>query len=84
MVGEQVKELGDIKNFSFEDGLRELDVIVKRLESGEATLEQSIADYTRGTKLKEHCEARLKDAELKVKKLIANDDGSVKTENFDG
>jgi exodeoxyribonuclease VII small subunit len=72
-----------ISNLSFEEGLRELEQIVKRLENGEATLEQSITDYTRGTALKAHCEARLKDAELKVRQLSQNPDGSITDKPFE-
>ncbi len=72
----------DITELSFEDGMRELENIVKRLEGGDASLEQSITDYTRGTALKTHCEARLKDAELKVRALTQNPDGSTSEQPF--
>ena len=44
---------------SFEQALKELEVIVRKLEAGHGELESSIADYTRGTALKEHCQKRL-------------------------
>ena len=72
-----------IKQMSFEDALRELEGIVQRLERGDAPLEESIAIYQRGAKLKAHCEGKLKDAQLKVEKIVLAPDGSAGTEPFD-
>jgi exodeoxyribonuclease VII small subunit len=57
------------KDLSFEAALSELEKIVHSLESGKAGLEESIALYERGTQLRQHCEAKLKDAQLRVEKL---------------
>jgi len=59
----------DIASLSFEDALAELESIVNKLESGEVGLEASIDLYTRGTALKSHCDAKLKDAEARIQKL---------------
>jgi exodeoxyribonuclease VII small subunit len=74
----------DLKDLSFEDALSELEAIVARLERGDAPLEESIDIYERGAKLKKHCEAKLKDAQLKVDKIVLGADGSVKAEPLDG
>ncbi|MBY0355858.1 MAG: exodeoxyribonuclease VII small subunit [Rickettsiales bacterium] len=79
----KVTAFADIAKLSFEDSLRELEEIVKRLEGGKSSLEDSISDYTRGTALKQHCEKQLEAARLKVEKLIPQSDGSLKTETFD-
>jgi exodeoxyribonuclease VII small subunit len=73
----------DIKSLSFEDALSELEAIVARLERGDAPLEESIDIYERGAKLKKHCESKLKDAQLKVDKIVLGADGGVKTEPLD-
>jgi len=73
----------DIKNMSFEDALRELEGIVEKLERGDAPLEASIEMYQRGAKLKAHCEGKLKDAQLKVEKIVLDASGTAKTEPFD-
>ncbi|MEE2567396.1 exodeoxyribonuclease VII small subunit [Hyphobacterium marinum] len=70
----------DIASLSFEKALEELESIVKRLEAGEVELEQSIAIYERGAALKAHCEKKLKDAELKVEKIVLGEDGTARTE----
>lgn len=76
-------DMSDIKAMSFEKALEELETIVARLESGEVELEQSIAIYERGAALRAHCEARLKDAELKVEKIVFGPDGKPATEPAD-
>ena len=73
-----------IADMSFEDALRELETIVERLERGDAALEDSIAIYQRGAALKAHCEGKLRDAQLKVDKIVLGPDGSVGAEPFDG
>lgn len=73
-----------IKDMSFEEALKELEGIVERLERGDAPLEESIAIYQRGAKLKAHCEGKLKDAQLKVEKIVLDGQGKASTEPFDG
>lgn len=73
----------DIKSMSFEDALRELEGIVEKLERGDAPLEASIEIYQRGAKLKAHCEGKLKDAQLKVEKIVLSASGKASTEPFD-
>ena len=68
---------GDIAALSFEQALAELEKIVGQLESGQAPLEESIALYERGARLKAHCEARLEAARLKVEKIVVGRDGAV-------
>lgn len=64
---------------SFEAALRELESIVSRLEQGQAELEESIALYERGQKLKVFCEGKLKAAELRLEKIVRNASGGVQT-----
>jgi len=72
-----------IKDLSFEDALKELEGIVQRLERGDAPLEESITIYQRGAALKAHCDAKLKDAQMKVEKIVLDGSGKVSTGNFD-
>jgi exodeoxyribonuclease VII small subunit len=60
----------DVAGLSFEEALRELEDIVRRLEAGDVALEESIRIYERGAALRAHCERRLKDAELKVEAVV--------------
>ena len=64
-----------IAEMSFEEALAALEGVVKNLEGGQVPLEESIELYSRGEELREHCEKRLKDAELKVSQITKNDEG---------
>ena len=55
----RMAEHPDIAAMSFEDALRALEDVVRRLESGETPLEESIDLYSRGDALRAHCQARL-------------------------
>ncbi|MFP5469563.1 MAG: exodeoxyribonuclease VII small subunit [Alphaproteobacteria bacterium] len=71
--------LESVTGLSFEAALRELESIVARLESGQVDLEESISIYERGSQLKAHCDAKLKDAQAKVEKIVVSGDGSIST-----
>jgi len=71
-----------IKDLSFEEALEELEGIVEKLEAGDAPLEQSISIYQRGAQLKAHCETKLKNAQLKVEKIVLDGQGNADTEPF--
>ncbi len=74
----------DIAGLSFEDALRALEDIVRKLEGGEVPLDSSIALYERGEKLRQHCQARLDAAQLKIEQIIAGADGQASaTRPFD-
>jgi exodeoxyribonuclease VII small subunit len=66
----------DVTALSFEDALKRLETIVQRLESGEASLDESITLYTEGDRLRAQCEARLKDAQARIEKISLGADGA--------
>lgn len=73
-----------VEELSFEEAMAELERVVSQLESGDAPLDTSIALYERGEALRKHCDKRLKDAELRVEKIIHGADGAAKgVEPFD-
>ena len=59
----------DINNMNFETALKSLEEIVNQLDSGEIDLDKAVEAYERGTKLKEHCEKKLKEAQLRIEKI---------------
>lgn len=73
----------DIKNMKFEEALGALEDIVRNLESGDVSLEESIDIYTRGTQLKAHCEDKLKDASARIEKITKASDGSLSSAPLD-
>jgi exodeoxyribonuclease VII small subunit len=68
-------EQPDIAGLSFEQALEELERIVAELESGRAELERSIQVYERGAALKAHCDAKLREAQLRVERIIMTPTG---------
>ena len=60
----------------FEAAVAELESIVKKLEDGELTLEQSLALYERGVQLSRFCHARLEEAERRIE--ILNERGELR------
>ncbi|PWC32131.1 exodeoxyribonuclease VII small subunit [Azospirillum sp. TSO22-1] len=70
----------DIAAMSFEDSLAELERIVRQLEEGRGKLDEAISSYERGTALKRHCEAKLREAQAKVDRITVAADGSIGTE----
>ena len=65
----------DIAAMSFEDALKALEEVVRRLESGDVPLDQSIDLYERGEALRQHCQARLDAAQARIEKIVAGPDG---------
>jgi exodeoxyribonuclease VII small subunit len=77
-------ETQKIEDLSFEDALRALEDVVRRLESGDVPLEDSIALYERGEELRKHCQKRLDAAQARIEKIVAGPDGTpAATQPFD-
>lgn len=68
------------KEMSFEEAITKLDAIVKELESGNATLDDSIDKYTEGMKLAKLCGDKLNNAEERINKILTENG---KLEDFD-
>jgi exodeoxyribonuclease VII small subunit len=56
-------------DLSFEQALAELEKIVKRMESGELSLEEALAMHKRGLELARFCQQKLEAAQEQVKVL---------------
>jgi exodeoxyribonuclease VII small subunit len=59
----------EIARMGFEEAMKELEDIVRRLEGGQVKLDDAVKAYERGAALKRHCEAKLADAKMKVEKI---------------
>ncbi len=73
----------DIDNMTFEAALKSLEEIVGQLDSGEIDLDKAVEAYERGTRLKEHCEKKLKEAQLRIEKIEVDKDGELTTKVLD-
>lgn len=65
-----------VEDLSFEDALKELEQIVHRLETGEASLDDSIRLYERGDKLRQRCAERLDQAQARIEAIRLDAQGS--------
>ena len=68
---------------SFEAALKELEGIVKQLESGEAKLEEALGLFERGIKLSRFCSEKLEEAEKKIELLVRDNRGEYKAVPFE-
>lgn len=72
----------DIAALNFEDALSQLEEIVRGLEGGQVKLDKAVEYYERGAMLKQHCEAKLSDARMKIEKITGLGD-AMKLENVE-
>jgi exodeoxyribonuclease VII small subunit len=66
----------------FEEALTKLEKIVEEMESGEVSLEKSIAKYEEGMKLVSFCTQKLNEAEKKIEIIMKNKNGVFTKESF--
>ena len=59
----------DVNIKDFEAAIAELETIVKKLEEGDLSLEQSLALYERGVRLSRYSHGRLEEAERRIEVL---------------
>jgi len=63
-----------IAELSFEDALKRLEAIVQRLETGDASLDESIRLYAEGDRLRAQCETRLAAAQARIERITLGPD----------
>jgi len=66
----------------FETALEDLEQVVEQLESGELSLEDSLAAFERGVGLVRYCNAKLNEVEKKIELLVKDKDGKLQLKNF--
>ncbi len=67
-----------IEEMSFEEAYEKLNKILEEFESGDVSLETSINLYEKGMLLKNHCDKKLQNAEMKIKKVVGKKSEDVK------
>lgn len=68
---------------NFEDGMSELESLVRTLEDGRMPLEAALSAFERGTFLRRYCEEKLMSAKMKVDQISKDSDGQVILKSFD-
>jgi exodeoxyribonuclease VII small subunit len=67
----------------FETSLKKLEEIVKRLEGGSVSLEESLKAFEEGVKHAAFCSRKLDEAERRVEVLLKRKDGTFDREPFE-
>ena len=70
------------QNQTFENNMTRLEQIVRAMERGDVALEESLKLFQEGTELIRTCGKLLDDAELQVKKILADASGTPVEEDF--
>ena len=67
---------------SFEDKIKDLEEIAKKLESGDLNLDESMKEFEHGMKLSKECTKILDEAEKKIM-ILVSENGNLKEEKYD-
>ncbi len=70
------------QELSFEEAISKLDAIVRRLESGELSLSESLDAYADAVRLSRTCTEMLESAEQRIRILQAGEDGEMVSRPF--
>ncbi len=62
---------------TFEEAMKELEALVRRMESGEPTLDESIALFQRGVELSKLCAKKLDETEKRIVQLVGTPEGGL-------
>lgn len=68
---------------SFEEALQSLENVVEKLETGQLSLEESLAFFETGVKSANRCQELLKVVETQVETLLKKQDGSLAIGKFE-
>ena len=64
----------ELEKLTFEEAMKELEKLVDSLDKGDVSLDEAIAAYDRGSKLKDYCQKKLHDAKMKVETIQSSDE----------
>jgi exodeoxyribonuclease VII small subunit len=74
------KKTTDDPPLKYEQAIEQLEDLIDAIESGEVGLEESLAQYEKGTKLIQHCRDILNTAEKRIAELTEDDEGGLEVE----
>ncbi|HEV8725871.1 MAG TPA: exodeoxyribonuclease VII small subunit [Candidatus Binatia bacterium] len=67
----------DVSNKNFESAMEEIEQVVEQIESGELSLEESLAAYEKGVGLVKFCYQKLNEVEKRIEFLIKDKEGKL-------
>tara|TARA_A100001234_G_scaffold218185_1_gene226750 strand:+ start:940 stop:1173 length:234 start_codon:yes stop_codon:yes gene_type:complete len=68
---------------TFEEGMKELEKILSKLENDQTPLEEMVDLYEKANKITEICKSRLDQANQRMTKLIKNDNGDLQEVDYE-
>ncbi|HBN85858.1 MAG TPA: exodeoxyribonuclease VII small subunit [Clostridiales bacterium] len=71
------------KEKSFEECMQDLDQIVKNIESGKMSLEDTLKEFSEGMRLSKYLLQMLDEIDKKVEMIMENDQNEVKIVDFE-
>ncbi|MCS7263497.1 MAG: exodeoxyribonuclease VII small subunit [Armatimonadetes bacterium] len=83
MTNPKLEPFHDETPLTFEQAMARLEEIVKLLESGELSLDETVRLYEEGQRLRQFCEQKLNEAEKRIKMVTVADDGTIKVSEFE-
>ena len=72
-----------VEKRTFEQAIEELEGVVRRLEGGSLTLDESLGAFEQGIKLSRECETKLTEAKGRIEQLIKDAQGNVTAAPFE-
>jgi len=70
------------KKINFEDSINELENIIRQLEAGDLSLEETLEKYESGLKYSTYCQEFLDKTEKKISILVQDDNGNIKSKPY--
>ncbi len=73
----------DFSNKNFESAMEEIEQVVEQIESGELSLEESLAAYEKGVGLVKFCHQKLNEVEKRIEFLVKDKEGKLQLKVFE-
>ena len=73
----RTKKKDNLDEICFEDALEKLEMIVKQLERGELSLDESLGNFSDGVNLSKVCINKLDYAQQQVDKILTEEQGKI-------
>lgn len=83
MAETKIESLHEEAPMTFEQAMKRLEEIVRLLESGELSLDETIRLYEEGQRLRQFCEQKLNEAEKRIKTVMLTNNGNIKVSEFE-
>jgi exodeoxyribonuclease VII small subunit len=82
MAESKSKASDRMRELKFEDALVKMEQIVRQMEAGELSLEESLAAFSEGIRLSGVCLTKLNTAEEVIDKIIREEQGKIVEKNL--